>query len=119
MTEENSEPEALEEALRQAKESISPPDDPDELDPDYPPDYTPEERVEHVLRGEYPTWRSHAWIAAAAETDPDVCWSVIRERLAAGEVEISDEGIRRNRYHVYFEQVRDLTETVTERPRWL
>jgi hypothetical protein len=119
MTEENSDPEALEEALRRAKESMSPPDDPDELDPDYPPDYTPEDRVEHVLRGEYPTWRSLKWIAAAAETDQDLCWSVIRERLAAGEIEISEEGIRRNRYHVYFEQVRDLTEKVTERPKWL
>ncbi|WP_323173197.1 hypothetical protein [Natrialba sp. PRR66] len=109
----------LQEALDRAKEAMLPSDDPDKLDPNYPTDYTPEERIDHVLRGEFPRWRSIKWIAAAADTDPEMSWSVIRERLGEGEVEISSEGIRRNRYHVYFEKVEKVTERVREHPRRL
>lgn len=109
----------LQEALDRAKDAMLPSDDPDELEPDYPSDYTPEERVEHVLRGEYPRWRSVEWITAAADTDSEVCWSVIQERLGEGEVEISPEGIRRNRYHVCFEKVKKATERACEHPRRL
>lgn len=119
MTEEQPEINALEEALERAEEEMLPSDDPDKLDPDYPPDYTPEDRVEHVLRSEYPNWRGLEWIAAAADTEQESCRSVIWEWLADGKIEISDEGIRRNRYHVYFEQVSDLTEKVEDSPQWL
>ena len=110
---------ACEEALERAAEAMHPPDDPDELDPDYPAEMTPEERVDHVLKGEYPRWRGMDWIAAAADTDVEQVRSVVKERLAEGEVEISDEGIRRSRYHVYFEEIEDLTERASENPRWL
>lgn len=119
MTEEQPETKALEEALERAEEVILPSDDPDELEPNYPPDYTPEDRVDHVLQHEYPNWRGLKWVAAAADTDQEVCRSVIGEYLADGKIEISDEGIRRNRYHVYFEQVNDLTKKAKDRPRWL
>lgn len=109
----------LQEALDRAKDAMLPADDPDALEPNYPADYTPEERVEHVLRGEFPRWRSIEWITAAADTDPEVCWSVIQERLSEGEVEISSEGVRRNRYHVYFEKVEKATEQARGNPRWL
>lgn len=110
---------ALDEALERAKEAFMPPDDPDELEPDYPADYTPEDRVDHVLKGEFPRWRSIEWIASAADTDVDQVQSVVRERLSDGELEVSDEGVRRNRYHVYFEEVEGLTEKARENPRWL
>ncbi|MXV61623.1 hypothetical protein GS429_05990 [Natronorubrum sp. JWXQ-INN-674] len=115
----DSDEDTLQEALDRAQDVMLPADDSDELQPNYPADYTPEERVEHVLRGEYPRWRSVEWITAAADTDSDVCWSVIQDRLGEGEVEISSEGVRRNRYHVYFEKVEKATERARERPRRL
>lgn len=119
MTKEQPETEALEEASARAEKAILPSDEPDELEPNYPPDYTPGDRVDHVLQNEYPRWRGLEWVAAAADTEQEVCRSVIEEYLADGKIEISDEGIRRNRYYVYFEQVNDLTEKVKDRPRWL
>ncbi|QSG10577.1 hypothetical protein HSBGL_0136 [Halapricum desulfuricans] len=71
-----------------------------ELEPDYPAERTPEERVEHVLTNECPRWRGMEWIAAAADTDIEQAQSVVRERLAEGEAEVSGEGVRRNRYLV-------------------
>lgn len=112
-------PDVCEEALERAMEAMMPADDPEELDPDYPADYTPEDRVDHVLRGEYPRWRGLRWIAAAADTDVEVARNVVEERLVEGEVEVSAEGVRRNRYHVYFEEIEDLTEKAREQPRWL
>ncbi|NHN60448.1 MULTISPECIES: hypothetical protein [Halorussus] len=119
MTDDDEELDACEEALGRATEAMLPSDDPDDLDPDYPTDYTPEDRVDHVLKGEYPRWRGMEWIAAAADTDVEQVQSVVRERLGEGEVEISDEGVRRNRYHVYFETVEDATERASENPRRL
>jgi hypothetical protein len=58
-----------------------------------------------------------AWIAAAADTDIEQARSVVRERLSEGEVAVSDEGVRRNRYHVYFEEVKKLTERLDDRGR--
>jgi hypothetical protein len=55
------------------------------------------------------------WIAAAADTDIEQARSVVRERLGEGKVEISDEGVRRNRYHVYYKEVEELTEKVDDR----
>lgn len=110
---------AVREALEKATDEMLPADDPNELEPDYPADYTPEDRVDHVLYNEYPRWRSIEWIAAAADTSSDVCKSVIWERLAEGEVEVCDDGVRRNRYHVYFEEVESLTEKARDRPRWI
>jgi len=110
---------ACEDALDRAMEAMLPSDDPDEIDPDYPADMTPEERVDHVLGNEYPQWRGMEWIAAAADTGVEQARKVIRERLADGEVEIGDGGVRRNRYHVYFEEVEELTEKARDQPRWL
>jgi len=76
---------------------------------------TPEERVEHVLTNEYPRWRGMEWIAAAADTDIEQAQSVVRERLSKEEVVVSGEGVRRNRYHVYFEEVEELTERLDDR----
>lgn len=103
-----------EEALERARDAMFPSDDPDELNPYYPAEMTPEERVDHVLAGEFPRWRGMEWIAAAADTDVEQVESVIQERLAEGEVEISDEGERRNRYHVYYEEGSELTEQVSD-----
>lgn len=94
-----------------------PPSDPDLLQPDYPDDYNVSDRVDHVLTNEFPRWRPVEWIAAAADTDEENVRNVVRDRLAAGEVEISEEGIRQNRYHVYYEQVDELTEKARERAR--
>jgi hypothetical protein len=108
-------PDSVRDALDEAKEAFEPPADPDELEPDYPPDMTPEERVDHVLTNEYPRWRSMKWIAAAADTDIEQTRNVVRECLSEGEVEISSDGVRRNRYHVYFEEVENLTERLDDR----
>jgi hypothetical protein len=110
-------PDFVRDALDEATEAFEPPVDPDELEPDYPADMTPEERVDHVLTNEYPRWRGMAWIAAAADTDIEQARSVVRERLSEGEVAVSDEGVRRNRYHVYFEEVKKLTERLDDRGR--
>lgn len=112
-------PDSVRDALHDAKEAFDPPSDPDELEPDYPAEMTPEERVEHVLTNEYPRWRGMEWIAAAADTDIEQAQSVVRERLSEGEVEASSEGVRRNRYHVYFEEVEELTEKLDDRGRLL
>lgn len=117
MTHDDSDP--LREALQDALDALEPPEDPEKLDPDYPPDYSPEERVDHVLIFEYPRWRPLSWISAAANTEPESAQSVILDRLAEGKVEISDEGVRRNRYHIYFEEVEDLTEKARNQPRRL
>jgi len=106
-------------ALERVEEAFAPPNEIEKLDPHYPPDYDPEDRIDHVLEGEYPRYRGLRWIAAAADTDTDSVRSVLAERLAEGEVEISDEGVRRNRYHVYFELVREKTERVSDDPEWL
>ena len=108
-------PESVRDALDDAKEAFEPPVDPEELEPDYPADMTPEERVEHVLTNEYPQWRGMEWIAAAADTDIEQVQSVVRERLSEGEIAISGEGVRRNRYHVYFEEVKKQTERLDNR----
>ncbi|MBB6646917.1 hypothetical protein [Halobellus ruber] len=108
-------PDSVRDALNDAKEAFEPPSDPDELEPDYPADMTPEERVDHVLTNEYPRWRGMEWIAAAADTDIEQAQSVVREHLSEGEVEVSGEGVRRNRYHVYFEEVEELTEKLDDR----
>jgi len=55
------------------------------------------------------------WIAAAADTDIEQAQSVVREHLSEGEVEASGGGGRRNRYHVYFEEVKELTERLDDR----
>lgn len=108
-------PDSVRDALDDATEAFEPPTDPDELEPDYPADMTPEQRVEHVLTNEYPRWQGMKWIAAAADTDIEQAQSVVRERLSEGEVEVSSEGVRRNRYHVYFEEVEELTEKLGDR----
>jgi hypothetical protein len=107
-------PDFVQDALDEAKAAFEPPGDPEELEPDYPADMTPKERVDHVLTNEYPRWRGLEWIAAAADTDFEQVQSVLRERLSEGEVEISGEGVRRNSYHVYFEEVRKTTEQLDE-----
>jgi len=110
-------PDSVQDALDDAKEAFEPPVDPDELEPDYPTDMTPEERVEHVLTNEYPQWRGMEWIATAADTDIEQVRSVVRERLSEREIAVSSEGVRRNRYHVYFEEVGKLTERLDNRGR--
>lgn len=108
-------PNSVRDALDEAREAFEPPDEPDELEPDYPAHMAPEERVEHVLKKEYPRWRGMEWIAAAADTDIEQAQSVVRERLSEGKIEASGKGVRRNRYHVYFEEVEELTETLDDR----
>lgn len=110
-------PDSIRDALTEAREAFEPPVDSDELEPDYPADMAPAERVDHVLTNEYPRWRGLKWIAAAADTDIEQARSVVRERLSEGEVEVAGEGVRRNRYHVYFEEVEELTEQLDERGR--
>jgi len=107
-------PDSIRDALDEAEEAFEPPVDPDELEPDYPAGMPPEERVDHVLTNEYPRWREIEWIAAAADTDIEQAQSVVRERLSEGEVEVSDEGGRRNRYHFYFGEVEELTERLDD-----
>jgi len=75
---------------------------------------TPEERIDHVLTNEYPRCRGMEWIAAAADTGIEQARSVIRERLSECEVEVSAEGVRRNRYQIYFEEVKELTERLND-----
>lgn len=116
MTEDSAECDTLEEALNRAMDAMLPPDDPDKLDPNYPADYTPEDRVDHVLHGEYPRWQNIEWIAAAADTDKHVCRSVVQKRLSEGKVELSKEGIRRNRYYSYFTRVESITKRVQDNP---
>lgn len=103
---------ACRDALDDAKYAMLPSDDPDELEPDYPPEMSPEERVNHVLENEYPRWRTMEWIAAAADTEVESAESMVRERLTEGEVEIGTEGVRRNRYHVFYREVMELSEKV-------
>lgn len=117
MTDEDSEP--VREALDRAQEAFGPPDDPLDLDPDYPPDYTPEDRVRHVINNEYPKWRGMEWIAAAADTEMQNCESVIVEMLSEGEVEISEDGVRKNRYYLLYEKVNGLVEKAGDRPGWI
>jgi len=47
------------------------------------------------------------WIAAAADTDVEQAQRVVRGHLSEGEIEVSGEGVRPNRSHVYFEEVRN------------
>lgn len=108
-------PEFVHDALNEAKDAFEPPVDEDNLEPDYPADMTPKDRVDHVLRNEYPRWRRMNWIAAAADTDIKQAESVVQEHLTEGRVEISGEGVRRNRYCVYFQKVQKLTEKLEER----
>jgi hypothetical protein len=98
---------------------VSHPPDPDEMVIDYPEDYDAEERVEHVIRNEWPRWREVRWIAEAADTDVETVQSVVDDRLAQGELEVRGDAVRRNRYHVYFEEVEELMERAEERPRSL
>ncbi|WP_256301564.1 hypothetical protein [Haloarchaeobius salinus] len=107
-------PDFVQDALDEAKAAFEPSVNPEELEPDYPADMTPKERVDHVLTNEYPRWQGVEWIAAAADTDIKQVQSVLRERLSEGEVEISSQGVRRNSYHVYFEEVRKTTEQLDE-----
>lgn len=118
MTENENECFQINDLLEDAIEEMSPSDDPSDLDPDYPPDLSSEDRVLHVLISEFPRWRTIEWIGAAADTTPQNCRSVIMELLSTGEVELSDRGIRRNRYHVYFEEIQYLTEEVIENPEY-
>ena len=118
MTEENTEKD-IKEHLDKAMRAFGPPEKVENLDPDYPPDYTPEDRIQHVVSNEFPRWRGFEWIRVASNTCEKNCSSILNEMLSHGEIEISDEGIRRNRYFVMYERVDKLTERASDRPNWL